>query len=95
MKVENTTLKIFLTSGVTLTVGADEKLELLNQDVTQNIYGLSAEIDACIADKRPLIFNAVIKHPYKDEKGKDKNQEIKHFYHIPHERISWFMIEEV
>lgn len=95
MKITKTTLKIFLTSGVTLTVGDDEKLDILNTDVAPNIYGLSAEIDNCITEKRPLIFNAVIKHPYKDEKGKDKNQDIKHFYHIPHERISWFMIEEV
>lgn len=94
-KVGKTTLKLFLTSGVTLTVGEDEKLELLNQDVAQTIYGLSVEIDDCIAQKRPLIFNAVLEHPYKDEKGKDKKQKVKHFYHIPCDRISWFMIEEV
>ena len=93
-KVKKSTLKLFLTSGVTLTVGEDEKITDVN-GVELNLYALCDLINKVLTDKATLKFNAVLKHPYKDEKGKDKNQEVKHFYNIPSDRISWFMIEEV
>lgn len=93
MKIEKNTLKIFLTSGITVTVGDDE--HILVDDATLGLVSLGAEIENCIKTKSDLVFDAVIKHKYKDEKGKEKEQEIKHHYCIPSERISWYMIEEV
>lgn len=94
MKIEKTTLKIFLTSGVTLTVGSDEKL-FDTEEMQMDLVSLSTLIDEALDKKSRLEFTAIIKHPYKDEKGKEKNQEVKHYYNIPSERISWYMIEEV
>lgn len=94
MKVEKATLKLFLTSGITVTVGNDEKV----MDMEHNeldLYTLGSLIKQAIENKKNLEFVAEIKHPYKDEKGKMLEQEIKHYYNVPSDRISWFMIEEV
>lgn len=92
--IKKSTLKIFLTSGVTLTVGEDEEIKDMF-DVEMDLFMLSTLIDEVLKKKSTLEFVAKIKHPYKDEKGKEKNQDVKHYYHIPSDRISWYIIEEV
>lgn len=94
MKIEKTTLKLFLTSGVTLTVGSDEEVMNMKNE-SLDLFSLSNLIDEVLKEKSKLEFVAVIKHKYKNEKGKEDEQEIKHYYNIPSDRISWYMIEEV
>ena len=89
MKIEQTSLKLFLTNGVTLTVKDDEKIMLANKEIT--LADLGELIESCMEDKEVLIFNVTMKHKYDDEKF----QEISHHYVIPSERISWYMIEEI
>ncbi len=94
MKLEKTSLKIFLTSGVTLTVSEDEKVMDMDEK-EMDLFALSELIEDALENKSTLEFVAVINHPYVDEEDKEQNQEVKHYYNIPSERISWFMIEEV
>lgn len=94
MKIEKATLKLFLTSGITVTVGSDEQVMDMEQKEL-DLYTLGGLIKSAIANKTNLEFVAKINHKYKDEKGKEKDQEVKHYYNVPSDRISWFMIEEV
>lgn len=94
MKVENSSLKIFLTNGVTLTVKDDEEIKNID-NMEMDLVELSTLIENALEDKEPLEFWAKIKHPYKNEKGKEEIQEVEHYYYVPYEKISWYMIEEV
>ena len=95
--VKETSLKIFLTSGITLTVKESEELK----DTSGNnidLCVLSNMIDDCLKHKETLNFIAIIKHEYEVGcKGEESIEEqyITHYYHVPYERISWYMIEEV
>ena len=92
-KVEETSLKLFLTNGVTLTVKESEKITKHGEPV--DIIWLMDYIEDCLAEKKPVVFNVTINHKYLDEKEKEKSQEVKHRYIIPCEKISWYMLEEV
>lgn len=92
--IKKSTLKLFLTSGVTLTVGEDEVVtDVFGQQM--DLFTLCDFIDNTIKDKVNLKFMAEIDHNYKDDDGEIKSQKIKHYYNIPFEKVSWFMIEEV
>lgn len=91
--VKKTTLKLFLTSGITLTVGSDEEI-YINGDGTYGLHDLADLVKICVETKAMLEFTAELKHEY-DELGEIKTQKVTHHYSIPSDRISWFMIEEV
>lgn len=74
-------LKIFLTSGLTITVKSDEKI--VAKDQVTNILGICDLIEK---EKSLVKFSSVLK----DKEGK----KIVHHYFIPKERISWYLIEE-
>ncbi len=85
MEIKDSTLKIFLTSGVTLTKKFEDKIfDRNNKEI--KIEDLVVEIERCINKEDTLVFIAEMKH---------EEQTVKHYYHIPHDRISWFMLEEV
>lgn len=93
MKVEKTSLKLFLTNGVTLTVNDDEEIKVGESKV--DLDWLIDFIGNCIDEKETIVFNVKINHKYKDDNNKEYSQEIKHYYNIPYEKISWYMLEEV
>ena len=74
-------LKIFLTSGLTITVKSDEKI--VAKDEVTNILGICDLIEK---EKSLVKFSSVLT----DKDGK----KIVHHYFIPKERISWYLIEE-
>lgn len=84
-KIEETTFKLFLTSGITLTIKNSD--EIVDGDFDKLLKYINNQIEA----KEKIEFQVILKNKY-DE---DKIQEVKHSYHIPYERISWYMIEEV
>lgn len=88
--IKETTLKIFLTSGITLTVSEKEKIHINGKD-DLTLHELIEVIKYAISNKMMLEFMVEIDHKY-DEK---KKQKVKHYYNIPYDKISWFMIEEV
>lgn len=94
MKIENSSLKIFLTSGVTITVNDDEEIKNID-GAEMDLGNLATLINDALEDKEALEFCAKIKHPYKNEEGKEEVQKVKHYYYIPYEKISWYIIEEV
>lgn len=90
--VKKTTLKLFLTSGITLTVGEDEKITVNHEEC--DLSYLAEYIRECVLVKHMLEFTAVIDHTYVDGE-ETKVQKVTHHYCIPVDKISWFMIEEV
>lgn len=90
--VEKTTLKMFLTSGITLTVKEDEVI-LVNEE-EYSLEDLGNEIARCVENKENLEFDCKIKHEYQD--GEEvKEQEVLHHYYVPCDKISWYMIESI
>lgn len=92
--IKNSSLKIFLSNGITLTVNANEKITF-DGIGGRTFEELEKYIAECIATNTIVNFMAEIDHTYKDEKNKEKHQNIIHKYFIPSEKITWFMIEEV
>ena len=78
MKVEKTSLKLFLTNGVTLTVNDDEEIKVRENKV--DLDWLIDFIGNCIDKKQTIEFNVKINHKYNDDKNKEHIQEIKHYY---------------
>lgn len=93
--VEKSSFKIFLTSGITLTINDGDKIDLQRDDLENNFEGLIDWIEYCINHKVCIDFKVDLTHIYKNEKDKEKTQKIKHHYKIPYDKISWYMIEEV
>lgn len=93
--IKETSLKIFLTSGVTLTVKENETIQYAELEEKPSLHELGVKINDSIKNKENVVFNVIIPHKYTNEKGKEKTQEVKHYYNIPYDRISWFMLEEV
>lgn len=94
--IENTTLKIFLTSGVTLTVSNREKIII--DKISATLDDLYDYIDTRLQEKHaPIEFQVEIDHTYMSEEKTPKklHQEVKHYYNIPYDKVSWFLIEEV
>lgn len=82
-------LKIFLTSGITLTINREDKVEIDGKIKT--LEELFQDIELNYATKRNLKFN--VEMEMIDDNKKKKT--IYHRYFVPYERISWYIIEEV
>lgn len=90
--VKESTLKIFLSNGITLTVKENETILIRGQEESfAELYDLIA---SAISNKNNVEFAVEIDHEYEDENKKKKHQKINHSYFIPSEKITWFMIEE-
>lgn len=87
--IEETTLTIFLTSGITIKVKENEKITVMGRDYTLDL--LYKKIGEIITKQLNLEFTQEIKHKY-DE---DKEQDVKHSYFIPYDKIAWYLKEEV
>ena len=94
MKVEQSSFKIFLTSGITLTVKSDELIQTIDGSEQLDLFSLNKLVEECIKNKKDIRFSIKMINTYDTEDGKEE-QNIYHYYHIPYDRISWFMIEEV
>lgn len=92
--IKDKSLKIFLSNGVTLTVGGKERI-IINGEGGQTFKDLYDYLEMRIKDKDlPIKFEVVIDHTYNDGK-KERHQDITHKYFIPVDKVTWFMIEEV
>ena len=91
--IDKSTLKLFLTTGVTLTVSADEVVTDVYGQI-MDLFALYDFVNDAIRQKENIKFMAEIEHKYKEDE-EIKTQTIKHYYNIPCEKVSWFMIEEV
>ena len=80
------TIKLFLTSGVTLTVREQDELYVYG-NANATIHDLYDYIKTQMNCNEQVEFQAFMK----DKDGKL----FTHTYYLPHDRISWFMIEEV
>lgn len=81
--VKESCCKIFLTSGITLTVS--EKSDIIIDNFV-DIHLLMEHIKNCMEKKQIIEFKVVIKEDL---------QVVRHKYAIPYDRISWYMIEEI
>ena len=86
--IKNTSLKIFLSNVLTLTIKDGEKVMYKDKEVS--LKDVLVIISECIIKKEEIIFEVELKNEYDK-----KTQKVKHYYHIPSDRISWYMIEEV
>ena len=91
--VKETSFKIFLSNGITLTVKSSEKIIIngIGGNTFRDLYEL---IEKAINNKTNVKFEVEIDHQYEENK-KSKHQTIRHKYFIPSEKITWYMIEEV
>lgn len=80
-------LKLFLTSGVTLTVNGDE--DIFIHDSEADVYELYEHVSQLMSED----FNEPVEFTVHLE-DKEDNKYV-HHYNVPVNRISWFMIEEV
>lgn len=92
--IKEKSLKIFLSNGITLTVGGNEQI-IINGEEEQTFQDLYDYIEMRMSNNLPVKFDVIIQHPYKDENDVELYQDVKHSYFIPNEKITWFMIEEV
>lgn len=91
--VKETSFKIFLSNGITLTVKSSEKIIIngIGGNTFRDLYEL---IEKAINNKTNVKFEVEIDHQYEENK-KSKHQTVRHKYFIPSEKITWYMIEEV
>ena len=91
--VKETSFKIFLSNGITLTVKSIEKIIIngIGGNTFKDLYEL---IEKAINNKTNVKFEVEIDHQYEENK-KSKHQTVRHKYFIPSEKITWYMIEEV
>ena len=91
--VKETSFKIFLSNGITLTVKSSEKIIIngIGGNTFKDLYEL---IEKAINNKTNVKFEVEIDHQYEENK-KSKHQTVRHKYFIPSEKITWYMIEEV
>ena len=91
--VKETSFKIFLSNGITLTVKSSEKIIIngIGGNTFRDLYEL---IEKAINNKTNVKFEVEIDHEYEENK-KSKHQVVRHKYFIPSEKITWYMIEEV
>lgn len=91
--VKETSFKIFLSNGITLTVKSSEKIIIngIGGNTFRDLYEL---IEKAINNKTNVKFEVEIDHEYEENK-KSKHQTVRHKYFIPSEKITWYMIEEV
>lgn len=94
--IKETTFKIFLSNGITLTVKGSEKIVIngIGGNTFKDLYEL---IKKAINDKTNVEFEVEIDHEYnsEDKTPKKLHQTVRHKYFIPSEKITWYMIEEV
>ena len=97
-RIENTTLNLYLTSGLSIKVFEDNDVFVDGNKV--NLNELLTHIRVSYELGKVVQFNVII--PNLVEDGKDENgltikdvQMVTHEYNIPHDRLSWFMIERV
>ena len=91
--VKETSFKIFLSNGITLTVKSSEKIIIngIGGNTFRDLYEL---IEKAINNKTNVKFEVEIDNQYEENK-KSKHQTVRHKYFIPSEKITWYMIEEV
>lgn len=92
--IKDSSFKIFLSNGITLTVKVNENI-IINNIGGNTFKDLYNYVKLKIQNNECVEFGVEIEHEYKDEKGKVKKQNINHKYFIPSEKITWYMIEEV
>lgn len=93
-KIENSSVKLFLTSGITLTATDKETIMIPNDygyyyecDLDDFYEYLEFKLNSNLSVK----FNMNIENELKD----GEVQVVNHSYNIPYDRISWIMREQV
>lgn len=93
-KIENSSVKLFLTSGITLTATDKDTITMPNDygyDYECDLDEFYEHLEMKLDNKMSVKFDMSIDNELKD----GEVQVITHSYNIPYDRISWVMREQV
>lgn len=94
-RVETSSCKVYLTSGLTITIDAVNDAFVMGNKVT--LEELAEHINIEIAMKRIVQFTVIHQMlvDVDDESNDVELQTVTHNYNIPYDKISWVLVERV